>query len=371
MRRLILMCVCLILTLGLLGPAVLAQQADAPSDAAASVAADSVSAAPADGPSLAASAAITDTLVGIFNPRVSVSADWIKVSWITNVPASTQLRFCGTSSICASPTNMGDARGLTSSYTHYVTVQSLSPNTDYYFDIVSAAGAVTLVNNLNGNHWKATTLGVLPAPTAQPTPSWPNIHALGEVIDGDIISPVTKITDTLVYLRVQGSSGASEIAQAVPNPSTGQWRVDFPLRTADGSGYFSYTSNDTVWIYVDAGERGRTITQFMAGMLLGTNPTAVMISVLDSSRFQYSAVPVGIGFTLIGESLAPVNLAYSDFFTSTNGTDAASYFIEDLLRDIAGAPSASSPGANLGGPYLASSGMPCAVAISYVARALT
>ena len=172
------------------------------------------------------------------------------VSWLTDQPATGEVHF-GTD-----PSNPGqiaqDDRGAdTRDDTHHVTLQSLTPGTTYYFDVVSDGAR----DDNGGTHYTATTgptLGVPPTDTIY-----------GQVFKADGTTPAE---GAIVYIALrdadgQGSSGAATPLSALVEDS-GYWYTNLAnVRTPDLSGYFTYSASGDAVELVAQGSGDGTASQ--------------------------------------------------------------------------------------------------------------
>lgn len=152
------------------------------------------------------------------------------VSWITPSPQTCQINY-GTD-----PNNLNnvcyDDRGKgTVDDTHYVTIKNLSPNTLYYFNIISGGRTY----DRKGKHFTCTTgptIGLSGSKTVY-----------GQVFKKD----GTNADGTIVYVTIKdedgiGSSGSS--AEMSCLVFSGYWTVNLGnARTKDLNGYFEYSSS--------------------------------------------------------------------------------------------------------------------------------
>ncbi|MGB0384896.1 MAG: M36 family metallopeptidase [Ardenticatenaceae bacterium] len=152
------------------------------------------------------------------------------VSWVTDVASSGEVHY-GTD-----PSNLDlvaeDVRGTTRDDTHYVLLQYLSPETTYYFDVVS--GSTTDDNG--GTHYSVTT---------GPTLSLPGTDTVyGQVLKADGSTPAD---GSIVYITLNnnddsGSTGQSASLSALVE--NGSWTTNLGnARTEDVSAYFGYSAS--------------------------------------------------------------------------------------------------------------------------------
>lgn len=199
----------------------------------------------------AVSAAVSTPAVVITAVRITNVRDKsFTVSWLTDQPATGEVHF-GTD-----PSNLGqiaqDDRGAdTRDDTHYVTLQSLTPGTAYYFDVVSGGAR----DDNGGAHYTVTTgptLGVPPTDTIY-----------GQVFKSDGTTPAV---GAIVYITLrdadgQGSSGAATPLSALVEDS-GYWYTNLAnVRTPDLSSYFTYSASGDAVELTAQGAGDGTATQ--------------------------------------------------------------------------------------------------------------
>lgn len=227
----------------------------------------------------------------ISNVRVSNVRDGsFTVSWLTNIPATGRVNFGPTA---ARGTVVLDDRGSdTSAKTHYVTITGLSPETPYYFDVVSGLS----VDDNGGSHYAVTT-----GPTLQPRASdtvW------GWVLQSDGITPAQ---GCIVYVTLQDhdsldSTGEAAIMAALTD-QTGAWSVNLGnARLSDLSGYFVYSpSGDRLKVEAHCGiqETGCLITD-----TANDTPTPDLILNVSQCYCQFS-LPLGVGWNFLSLPVEP------------------------------------------------------------------
>ena len=139
--------------------------------------------------------------------------------------------------------------GDTSDDTHYVTLLGLTPNTTYYFDVISDG----TVDDNNDNHYSVTTGPTLGLPTSD--------TIYGQVFKED---ETTLAEGTIVYITVLDHDGSGSPGEAAPLSAlvdnTGYWHANLGnARTADLSAYFRYSpSGDNVMLLAKGAAEGCT-----------------------------------------------------------------------------------------------------------------
>ena len=171
------------------------------------------------------------------------------VSWTTNQSVTGEVHY-GTD-----PANLNqtayDKRGAsTSDDTHYVELLGLTPETTYYFDVVSDG----TVDDNNGNHYSVTT---------GPTLGLPGSDTIyGQVFKSDGTTPAE---GTIVYITLKdnGSLGSSGQAAKMSTlvDATGYWYTNLGnARTSDLGAYFEYSaSGDSVMLFAQGAADGCAI----------------------------------------------------------------------------------------------------------------
>ena len=168
------------------------------------------------------------------------------VSWTTNQLTTGEVHY-GTD-----PANLAqtayDKRGATTSDdTHYAILTGLTPETAYYFDVVSDG----TVDDNNGNHYSVTTGPTLVLPSSD--------TIYGQVFKSDGTTPAQ---GTIVYITLEdndslGSSGqAAKMSTLVE--SSGYWYTNLGnARASDLSAYFEYSaSGDNVMLLAKGAAEG-------------------------------------------------------------------------------------------------------------------
>ena len=153
------------------------------------------------------------------------------VSWLTETLSLGFVRY-GTSGTALDLSALDDRTESEESdqtfITHHATVENLSPNTTYYFEIISGTGTTSFTNN--GEPYTATTASTF-------SPSVSADTAYGAVYFPDL-SPAE---GALVYVTLEGGSPLSSLVA-----STGTWGVPLSsMRTADLASTIQYDPSET------------------------------------------------------------------------------------------------------------------------------
>jgi hypothetical protein len=169
----------------------------------------------------------------------------LTVSWITDSPAMGYVNFGSTTALGS--TAYDDRGHTTMDDTHHVTLSGLSPETTYYFDVVSDS----TVDDNGGEHYSVTTGPTLGVPTPD--------TIYGQVFLADGVTPAQ---GAIIYVTLQdadglGSSGQSAAMSAVVM-KTGYWSANLGnARTSDLSALFEYSaSGDEVILVAEGGRYG-------------------------------------------------------------------------------------------------------------------
>ncbi len=172
-------------------------------------------------------------------------AQWT-VSWITSQPVTGSIKY-GVNPLSLNMTAYDDRGVGFNGKTHQVTVKGLSPETVYYFDVISGG----VVDNNYGNHYTALTGKSF-------------ISSGIDMVYGMVNKQGGQSTanDTLVYLTLKDNDG-----QGSPNISApisalvqenGYWMVDLVnLRTIDLTAQFKYSSTaDELYLFAHGADKG-------------------------------------------------------------------------------------------------------------------
>lgn len=152
------------------------------------------------------------------------------VSWITRKPETCRINY-GTDPSDLNDVCYDDRGDGTEDDTHYVTIKNLSPDTLYYFDVISD----DRVYDQKGRHFICTTGPTLAIPSSK-TVYGQVFEKDGADADGAIVYVTIKDKDRA------GSPGSS--AEISCLASSGYWYVNLgSARTNDLNGYFEYSSS--------------------------------------------------------------------------------------------------------------------------------
>jgi len=169
----------------------------------------------------------------------------LSVSWITDSPSTGHVNFGPTTALGS--TAYDDRGDATVDDTHHVTLSGLSPETLYYFDVISGS----TVDDNGGSHYTVTTGPTLGLP--------PSDTVYGQVFLADGVTPAE---GAVVYITLQDADGQGSSGQAAPMSalvkSGGWWTVNLGnSRTASLTSYFSYSSSgDSVAIEAQGAAQG-------------------------------------------------------------------------------------------------------------------
>ena len=171
------------------------------------------------------------------------------VSWSTDVIATGWVNY-GTSPALGQ-TAYDDRGAGTIGESHHVTLQGLSPQTTYYFEVVSGAA----VDDKRGSGYRVTTGRTLGLPTSD--------SIYGQVFESDGVTPAE---GAIVYITLRdadgtGSSGEARVMSALVG-GDGWWQANLGnARLADGTGYFTYSAVGDAVVLVAQGPAGRFVSR--------------------------------------------------------------------------------------------------------------
>ena len=156
---------------------------------------------------------------------------------------------------------------------HHVTLQGLSPETTYYFEVVSGA----TVDDHKDRCYQATTGPTLELPASD--------SIYGQVLESDGITPAE---GAIVYITLRdadgaGSPGESGMMSALMD-GDGWWHANLGnARTADGIGHFTYSAVGDAVVLVAWGADGGFVSRTVDTGDLGS---AVLLT-LVGQRWPY------------------------------------------------------------------------------------
>jgi len=173
--------------------------------------------------------------------------------------------------------------------THYVEVDDLDPETEYYFDIHSG--------NDTYDGFSTTTFATLAS--APPIGSISGDIANAPSEDGVIV--VGRISDE----DDDGASGNSQYASTISD-SNGGWILSVAdIRNSDGSAYFSYTDEDIISLDLLCYGESTTKEELMESIESRDIELAVTTS---GDSIQYTKVPLLNDYSVLGiQIFSPVN----------------------------------------------------------------
>lgn len=239
------------------------------------------------------------------------------VSWITDQVVTGTLRY-GTEPANLNQTADDDRGANTTDDTHYVTVLSgLSPNTTYYFDVVS--GDTTDDNG--GTHYQVTTGATLGIAD--------NDTIYGQVVLSDTTTPAE---GTIIYVTLrdnngEGSSGDAALQSTLVEAS-GYWIMNLANgRTSDLSGYFSYSASGGDQLFIEAqGAGDGTGSQTVDT----ANDSAIPAMPLAVSLASFTATPGEDSILLEWETVLEIdNLGFNVW--RSNSPDAPTTLLNEEL----------------------------------------
>ncbi len=186
------------------------------------------------------------------------------ISWVTD---SAEIGYVEYGTTTALSNTAYDDRGQgTVAETHHVTVlESLQPDTRYYYDIVSGDQR----DDNGGNHYTVTT-----GPSFE-TPPPPTHDIWGQVLKSDATTPAE---GAIVYITVIADSVSSQELSVLVN-QFGWWGVVLGgLRTSDYQDYFNFTDDDEVSLFAEGASDGRDSKSFTVAVAGDVDSVLVLTS---------------------------------------------------------------------------------------------
>jgi hypothetical protein len=171
------------------------------------------------------------------------------VSWSTDAMATGWVNYGTSPSLGQTAYDDRGARAIGQS--HHVTLQDLSPQTTYYFEVASGA----TVDDRRGSCYQVTTGRTLGLPASD--------SIYGQVLESDGVSPAE---GAIVYITLRdadgiGSPGETRVMSALVN-SDGWWQANLGnARLADGTGYFTYSAVGDAVVLMARGVHGGFVSQ--------------------------------------------------------------------------------------------------------------
>jgi hypothetical protein len=191
------------------------------------------------------------------------------VSWSTDAIATGWVNY-GTSPTLGQ-TAYDDRGAKAIGHSHHVTLQGLSPETTYYFEVVSGA----TVNDRKGSGYQVTTGRTLELPASD--------SIYGQVFESDGVTPAE---GAIVYVTLRdadgvGSPGEAGVMSALVD-ADGWWQSNLGnARLADGTGYFTYSAAGDAVVLLAQGADGGFVSQMVDTGDLGS---AVLLTLVRPRR---------------------------------------------------------------------------------------
>jgi hypothetical protein len=265
-------------------------------------------------------AAVSRPAGTISNVRVTNLSDkGFTVSWTTNVASVGQVNYGMTPALGSSRSEDPGA----GPYTHHVSLGGLTPNTPYYFDVISGGYR----DDNGGLHYTVTT---------GPTLTIPGMDTVyGQVFRPDGTTPVA---GAIVYVTVvdrngSGGSGRSAALSALSD-ADGYWFVNLAsIRTADSAAYFSYSAagGDDLELQANDGPPGAAVLavdlgqSYVAGGYRTAAPPLNLAPFRPSGAVTLDAAAVAAGTTVAawcGGSQQAATIAFIQAAASWYALDA-------------------------------------------------
>ena len=171
------------------------------------------------------------------------------VSWSTDVIATGWVNYGTSPALDQAAYDDRGAKAIGES--HHVTLQGLSPQTTYYFEVVSGA----TVDDHEGSCYQVTTGRTLGLPASD--------SIYGQVFESDGVTPAE---GAIVYITLRdadgtGSPGEARVMSALVG-GDGWWQANLGnARLADGTGYFTYSAAGDAVVLMAQGPAGRFVSR--------------------------------------------------------------------------------------------------------------
>jgi hypothetical protein len=211
------------------------------------------------------------------------------VSWTTDVTTTGYVHFGTTPAL---GTVAYDDRGSTlQDDTHHVTLNNLSPNTSYFFDIVSGQ----TVDANGGTHYTVTTGATLPPPAPD------TIYGQVYQRDGTHYAGGALVYVQVVDVDSAGSTGSSRWLSTLVDGANGYWYLDLSqVRTPEG----------TTFAYADNGDTVRVVVEGAAACTAGTEVDTgadTPVETLNLACSETGSLSLNPGWNLMSLPLAPLD----------------------------------------------------------------
>ena len=186
------------------------------------------------------------------------------ISWLSQSEEQGQVNY-GTSPDALSDTAYDDRGQAIQDYTHHVTIINLTPDTTYYYRVVS--GGVVYDNN--GSPYQATT-----GPTLN--------FLLPNTITGKVYQAdgFTAAEGAIVYAQIGSSQALSALID-----NLGTWAINIaPLRSADAQSYYEHSDSDDVVLEARDGTGATTTRTVAVASAITGSPDMILTTGTDRVR---------------------------------------------------------------------------------------
>lgn len=245
------------------------------------------------GTTTATSTATTTTPITVSNIAVNPSTTTATVTWNTDQPAGTQVRYGTTTNYSASTTP--DNTQVTS---HSAPLFDLTPNLLYHFQVVSGNGSTTATSSDQTFMTLASTTGTTTPPTGTTTP--PTATSTPPVISGITATP-TDTTATITWTTDQPSSSQVAFGTSAGN-LTSSTTPDTTAVTSHSATLSGLTASTTYHFRVTSGTSATTSTSadqsFMtlaSGTSTGTSTSTSTATSTPTATSTSSSTPTTSG----------------------------------------------------------------------------